>query len=73
MFTENVKDFELWFSKVYDLFNSGNISVREIAYRVWLRPTTGAVDLGDSSALEVDSAPEVLSAGQGESTPAPNH
>ena len=37
------------------------------------RPTTGAVDLGDSSALEVDSAPEVLSAGQGESHPAPNH
>jgi hypothetical protein len=29
--------------------------------------------LGDSSALEVDSTPEALSAGQGESTPAPNH
>lgn len=37
------------------------------------RPTTGAVDLGDSSAFEVDSMPVVLSAGQGESTPAPNH
>ena len=37
------------------------------------RQTTGAVDLGDSSALEVGSTPEVLSAGQGESTPAPNH
>ena len=37
------------------------------------RPTTGAVDLGDSSAIEVGSTPEVLSAGQGESTPAPNH
>jgi len=37
------------------------------------RPTTGAVDLGDSAALEVGQRPEVLSAGQGESTPAPNH
>jgi len=35
--------------------------------------TTGAVDLGDSSALEVGSTPEVLSAGQGESRSAPNH
>lgn len=42
-------------------------------YGLHERPTTGAVDLGDSSALEVDSTPEVLSAGQGESHPAPNH
>ena len=35
--------------------------------------TTGAVDLGDSAALEVGSTPEVLSAGQGASNPAPNH
>lgn len=36
-------------------------------------PTTGAVDLGDSSALEVNSTPKVLSVGQGESHLAPNH
>jgi hypothetical protein len=37
------------------------------------RPTTGAVDLGDSAALEVVQRPEVLSAGQADTTPAPNH
>lgn len=37
------------------------------------RPTTGAVDLGDSAALEVGQRSEVLSAGQGESQLAPNH
>ena len=35
--------------------------------------TTGAVDLGDSAAPEDNQRPEVLSAGQGKSTPAPNH
>jgi len=37
------------------------------------RPTTGAVDLGDSSALGDGQRSRVLSAGQGESHPAPNH
>ena len=36
-------------------------------------PTTGAVDFGDSSALEVGQHPEVLSAGQADTIPAPNH
>jgi hypothetical protein len=37
------------------------------------RPTSRAVDLGDSSAPEHGQPLEVLSAGQGESHPAPNH
>ena len=37
------------------------------------RRTSRAVDLGDSPALEGVSTPEVLSAGQAGTTPAPNH
>ena len=45
----------------------------EMSWKLASLPTTGAVDLGDASALEVGQRPEVLSAGQGESHPAPNH
>ena len=70
------RPWDTW-QRVYEYHLSKGDSAQLAEYRAneWQRRrTTGAVDLGDSSAaLEVDSSPEVLSAGQGESKPAPNH